>query len=165
MRQYKSTNLDTLNKNQIEGKAKVVVACLGAELKAAQLIIPKVISWKGWIEYWILGGSDAMKKKNYHGSRVHTIPNHHPPKRDVLPITFLQIILAAKWLLHPPTSSYNRCPSYSLIDTLYFNSCTTFLNKKIGFLTSNRCCTSFVVIWTTGDHYAIFFTENKIPKA
>ena len=44
MRQYKSTNLDTLNKNQIEGKAKVVVACLGAELKAAQLIIPKVIS-------------------------------------------------------------------------------------------------------------------------
>ena len=90
-------------------------------------------------------------------SWVHTIPNHHPPKRDVLPITFLQIILAAKWLLHPPTSSYNRCPSYSLIDTLYFNSCTTFLNKKIGFLTSNRCCTSFVVIWTTGDHYAIFF--------
>ena len=29
---------------------------------------------------------------------VHTTPNHHPPKLDVLPKTILQIILAAKWL-------------------------------------------------------------------
>ena len=26
---------------------------------------------------------------------IHTSPNHHPPKLDVLPKTFLQIILAA----------------------------------------------------------------------
>ena len=30
---------------------------------------------------------------------VHTTPNHHPPKMDVLPKTFLQINLAANWLL------------------------------------------------------------------
>ena len=28
---------------------------------------------------------------------VHTSPNHHPPKMDVLTKTFLLIILAAKW--------------------------------------------------------------------
>ena len=27
----------------------------------------------------------------------HTIPNHHPPKMDVLPKVVLQIILSAKW--------------------------------------------------------------------
>ena len=45
---------------------------------------------------------------------VHTTPNHHPPKMDVLPKTFLQIILAAKWLVHgiqvhPPNSSDDLC--------------------------------------------------------
>ena len=36
---------------------------------------------------------------------VHTTPNHHPPKMDVLPKTFLQIILASKWLVwHSSTS-------------------------------------------------------------
>ena len=28
---------------------------------------------------------------------VHTIPNHHPIKMDVLPKTVVEIILAAKW--------------------------------------------------------------------
>ena len=30
---------------------------------------------------------------------VHTTPNHHPPKMEVLPKTFLQSILTAKWLV------------------------------------------------------------------
>ena len=30
---------------------------------------------------------------------VHPPPNHHPPKMDVLPKTFLQSILTAKWLV------------------------------------------------------------------
>ena len=37
---------------------------------------------------------------------VDTIPNHHPTKMDVLPITFVQIILAANWLVrHSRTST------------------------------------------------------------
>ena len=49
---------------------------------------------------------------------VHTIPNHHPPKIDVLPkITFIQIILAAKWLVwHSSTSpKQQRRPLPSLL--------------------------------------------------
>ena len=30
---------------------------------------------------------------------VHTAPNHHPPKVDVLQNKFLQIILPANWLV------------------------------------------------------------------
>ena len=30
---------------------------------------------------------------------VHTIQNHHPTKMDILPKTFVQIILGAKWLV------------------------------------------------------------------
>ena len=40
---------------------------------------------------------------------VPTIPNHHPIKMDVLPKTFVQIILAAKWLVRPPSSSDDLC--------------------------------------------------------
>ena len=37
---------------------------------------------------------------------VYTTPNHHPPKMDFLPKTFLQIILAAKWLARLPAIPY-----------------------------------------------------------
>ena len=36
---------------------------------------------------------------------VHTTTNHHPPKMDVLPKTFLQIILAANWPVWPSSTS------------------------------------------------------------
>ena len=46
---------------------------------------------------------------------VHTIPNHHPTKKDVLPKTFVQIILGAKWLVRysssPPTQQRRPLPS------------------------------------------------------
>ena len=38
----------------------------------------------------------------------HTTPNHHPPKMDVLQKTFLQIILAAKWLVRHSSTSPNQ---------------------------------------------------------
>ena len=45
---------------------------------------------------------------------VHTTPNHHTPNMDVFPKTFLQIILAAKWLqcgiqVRPPNSNDDLC--------------------------------------------------------
>ena len=39
---------------------------------------------------------------------VHIIPNHHPSKMDVLLKTFLQVILAANWLV-TQTSNYDIC--------------------------------------------------------
>ena len=49
---------------------------------------------------------------------VHTTPNHHPPKMDmdVLPKTYLQIILASKWLvrhsgIRPPNQQRRPLPS------------------------------------------------------
>ena len=39
----------------------------------------------------------CLEKINDHWA--HTAPNHHPHKMDVLPKTFLQIIIAAKWLV------------------------------------------------------------------
>ena len=43
---------------------------------------------------------------------IHTTPNHHPSKMNVLPKTFLQIILAAKckWLVQPLSTSLNQQP-------------------------------------------------------
>ena len=48
---------------------------------------------------------------------VHTTPNHHPSKMDVLPKTYLQIILAVKWLVrHWSTSlKQQRRPLPSLL--------------------------------------------------
>ena len=36
---------------------------------------------------------------------VHTTPNHHPTKMDVLPKPFFQIILTAKWLVRHSSTS------------------------------------------------------------
>ena len=48
---------------------------------------------------------------------VHTTPNHHTPNMDVFPKTFLQIIIAAKWLVRY-LSTYpkqQRRPLFSLL--------------------------------------------------
>ena len=56
---------------------------------------------------------DTSKKVDH---RVHTTPNHHPTKRDVLPKTFLQINLAAKWLeRHSSTSPQPTATTFALI--------------------------------------------------
>ena len=56
---------------------------------------------------------------------VHTIPNPHPSKMDVLPKTFIQIILATKWLVrHSSRSSkQQRRPFTSLQYKSFFNEC------------------------------------------
>ena len=54
--------------------------------------------WRnGWLEKWTLGGMDTLEQLS--DLPVHTPPNHHDLKMDVLPKTFLQIILAANWLI------------------------------------------------------------------
>ena len=52
---------------------------------------------------------------------VHTIQNHHPTKMDVLPKGFLQIILAAQWLVRhsstvfPPNQQRRPLPSVFIL--------------------------------------------------
>ena len=48
----------------------------------------------------------CFEKINVHP--VHTIPNHHPTKKDVLQKTFVQIILAANWLERHSRTSPNQ---------------------------------------------------------
>ena len=53
---------------------------------------------------------DALKKWMISRFTAQCTPNHHPTKMDVLPKTFVQIILAAKWLVRlsstsPPNNS------------------------------------------------------------
>ena len=56
---------------------------------------------------------------------VHTIPNHHPTKMKVLPKTFVQIILAAKWFVRLSNTSPNqhRRPLPSLLSLSFFYDC------------------------------------------
>ena len=39
---------------------------------------------------------------------VHSTPNHHPPKMEILHKKFLQIILSAKWLVQHSSMSPNQ---------------------------------------------------------
>ena len=65
---------------------------------------------------------------------VHTTPNHHPPKMDILPKTFRPIILASKQLVWPPKSS----------DDLYLLYCLNILNDNDKnhsiFMNDERLC-------------------------
>ena len=50
---------------------------------------------------------------------VHTTPNHHPPKLDVLQKKFLSIILAAKWLVrHSKTSPQPAATTFAFPSVL-----------------------------------------------
>ena len=59
-------------------------------------ISDRMIWRKGWIEECILGRTDALDKLGDYLVHPTPTPNHHPPKMDVLPKTFCQIILATK---------------------------------------------------------------------
>ena len=71
-------------------------------------------------EKWTLGRLDASEQ--WDDLPVHTTPKHHHSKMDVLPKTFLQIILAAKWLVgHSSTSpKQQRRPLPSLLYNSFF---------------------------------------------
>ena len=82
---------------------------------------------------WMDGFTTRMKKRMHrrmdawqNGSSekwminlVHTTPNHHPPKMDILQKTFLQIILAVKWIVRPPNSSDDLCLFFCLFLLLW----------------------------------------------
>ena len=82
---------------------------------------------------WMDGFTTRMKKRMHrrmdawqNGSSekwminlVHTTPNHHPPKMDILQKTFLQIILAVKWIVRPPNSSDDLCLLFCLFLLLW----------------------------------------------
>ena len=78
---------------------------------------------------------------------VHAIPNHHLTKIDVLPKTFVQIILAAKWLgrhssIRPPTSSNDLCPSLLSLSFFYAVYSLTYIRILHFRIT---CCTVYTV--------------------
>ena len=70
---------------------------------------------------------------------VHTIPNHRPPKIDILPKTFLQLILLAKWLVRLSNTStkQQRQPLPSMLhkSLCYFQS-----NLFLPFFGLSRHC-------------------------
>ena len=80
--------------------------------------------------------AEWMLQENDH--LVHTIRNHHPPKMDVLPKTFLQIILAANWLGRYSGTSHNqqRRPLPSLLSVSSYMIQALAEGKLCFFLTS-----------------------------
>ena len=89
-----------------EGKAKVVAVVWGTEFIQSllhQLLSTRMIWRKGWIELRLYLAKWIFKKMDDHP--VHTIPNHHYTKMDVLPKTSVQIILAGKWWVRHSSTS------------------------------------------------------------
>ena len=68
-----------------------------------------------------MGGMDAWKKWMI----IRFIPHHHPTKIDVFPKTFVQIILAAKWLVRHLSTfpKQQRRPLRSLLSLSFFYGC------------------------------------------
>ena len=66
-----------------------------------------------------------QKIENY---PVHTTPNHHPLEMDVIPKTFVQIILAStytlysKWQMASTAFKYELCLSFCLILILQYDT-------------------------------------------
>ena len=95
-RQEVSTNL----KDKCRMKAKVVAASWGTELVqflAALSILHQVVMKKRINRIMATWRNGCFEKMDNHP--IHTTENPHPTKMDVLPKTFLQIILSAKWLV------------------------------------------------------------------
>ena len=61
---------------------------------------------------------------------VHTIPNHHPTKMDVLPQTLVQIILSAKLLvLHSSTSPQPAATTFAFSSVFVLLLCLAPKNQ------------------------------------
>ena len=76
---------------------------------------------------------------------VHTTPYHHPPKIDVLPKTFLQIILAAKF--HCAAFKYLYVPQETETTLAFSSVCFFFYDDKyqtMFFALSSDMCTYFL---------------------
>ena len=87
---------------------------------------------------------------------VHTTPNHHPPKMDVLPKTFLQIILAAKWLVrHSSTSPLPTATTFAFP--------SVFICLLLWILTNNKSSSGDVDHDHDHDHDPV--TNGKVILA
>ena len=87
-------------------KAEVVTAAWGTELiqfLAAVAIFQPDDLFKRMNRITTTWRNGCYEKMVDH--LVHTTPSHHPTKMDVLPKSFLQIILAAKWLVRHSSTS------------------------------------------------------------
>ena len=82
---------------------------------------------------------------------IQFTPNHHAPKKDVLPKTFLQIILAAKWLVRHSSTSPNqqRRPLPSLLPDS--DSCS-------------MVCTVCTVDWFLLDYIRLIFHSMSLEN-
>ena len=92
----------------------------------------RMIWRKGWIEARTLGGGDASEKW-----MITRFTSHHtkpPPNMEVLPKTFLQIILAAKCLV--------------------LNSITSLLSDFSSMLT--------MVSWPEPEQYTLFYFHGDL---
>ena len=92
---------------------------------------------KGWIELRLHRWNGCFGKMDDHPD--HTTPNHHPPKMDVLPKTFLRIILAAKGLVRHSST----CPKqqrwhlpFSLFLILFYLFALAFWKCRASWLNS-----------------------------
>ena len=67
----------------------------------------------GWFEEWMKRKTEAWRNGCFekNGWSSKTTPNKEPPKMDVLPKTFLQIILVTKWLVRHSCSQRRPLPS------------------------------------------------------
>ena len=83
---------------------------------------------------------------------VHTTQNHHPPKMEGRPKTFLQIIPAAKLLVRHSSTSSNqqRRPLPSLLSVSSLMVVTPLLSKIPQFLVHQPA------------HFIIILTELKM---
>ena len=91
-----------------EEKAKVVTAVWGTEL--FKFVATLAISHQDDLKKRMIRITASWRNGcfgNMNDHPVQTIPNHHPTKMDVLPKPFVQIILAAKWLVRHSSTSPN----------------------------------------------------------
>ena len=100
-----------------EEKAKDVSAVWGTEL--IQFLAALDILHQADLEKRMNRITAAWQSRCFYDHMVHTTPNHHPTKMDVLSKSFLQIILCANWLVRhsstfPSTSSDDLCLLFCL---------------------------------------------------
>ena len=90
---------------------------------------------------------------------VYTIPNHHPTKMDVLPTNFfLQIILAAKWLVrHSSTSPLPTATTFAFP--------SVFICLLLWILTNNKSSSGDVDHDHDHDHDHDPVTNGKVILA
>ena len=105
-----------------EEKAKDVSAVWGTEL--IQFLAALDILHQADLEKRMNRITAAWQSRCFYDHMVHTTPNHHPTKMDVLSKSFLQIILCANWLVRhsstfPSTSSDDLCLLFCLYPSIH----------------------------------------------